>query len=284
MVPKPGTRKKMASGIGLALPEALQDRDARSWFKRFKVCAVANEWNDEKKLKRLPTLLKGRAWAIFDSLPDTCTDTYAHLKEALLSRLSPDTEEDRQSARDELGRRKLRENQESIDELARDIEKLFDSASPGLPDANRQAELRYHLLNALPEKITFQLKLMPQLSYHETISKARELLLLFHRTDTATAVNHLQTSHGEDRLRGVEEAIQQMSQQIASLNVRRQPSMANRMCFNCGQQGHLARNCRISQVECFNCGKRGHIARNCRVQGNGRGGPYPSRAGRGPRS
>ena len=160
---------------------------------------MANEWDDEKKLKRLPTLLKGRAWAIFDSLPDT----YVHLKEALLSRLSPNTEKDRQSARDELGRRKLRENQESIDELARNIEKLFDSASPGLPDANRQAELHYHLLNALPEKITFQLKLMPQLGYHETISKVRELLLLFHRTNTATAVNHLQMSHGEDHLRGV---------------------------------------------------------------------------------
>ena len=100
----PGKRGKIASGIGLALPEALQDRDARSWFKRFEVCAVANEWDDEKKLKRLPTLLKGRAWAIFDSLPDASTDTYTHLKEALLSRLSPDTEEDRQSARDELGK------------------------------------------------------------------------------------------------------------------------------------------------------------------------------------
>ena len=75
---------------------------------------------------------------------------------------------------------------------------------------------------------------MPQLGYHETISKARELLLLFHRTDTATAVNHLQTSHGEDHLRGVEEAIQQMLQQIASLNVSRQPRVANQMCFNCG--------------------------------------------------
>ena len=93
----------MACGIGLALPKALQDRDTRSWFKRFKICAVANEWNDEKKLKRLPTLLKGWAWAIFDSLPDASTDTYAHQKEALLSRLNPDTEEDRQSTRDELG-------------------------------------------------------------------------------------------------------------------------------------------------------------------------------------
>jgi len=57
----------------------------KSWFKRFEV------WDDNKKLKRLPTLLKGRAWAIFDSLPDTSTNTYVYLKESLLSTLSPDT-------------------------------------------------------------------------------------------------------------------------------------------------------------------------------------------------
>ena len=56
----------MACSTGLALPEVLQDGDAKSWFKRFEVCAAANEWNDEKRLKCLPTLLRGRAWAIFD--------------------------------------------------------------------------------------------------------------------------------------------------------------------------------------------------------------------------
>jgi len=47
--------------------------------------------------------LKGKAWAIFDLLPDTRTDIYMYLNGALLSRLSPDMEEDRQSAHDELG-------------------------------------------------------------------------------------------------------------------------------------------------------------------------------------
>ena len=54
----------MATGGGLALPEPLQDEDSRSWFKRFEVCAAANGWDDARKLLRLPTLLKGRAWAI----------------------------------------------------------------------------------------------------------------------------------------------------------------------------------------------------------------------------
>ena len=49
----------MAAGGGLALPEHLQDEDARSWFKRFEVCAAANSWDDAKKLLRLLTLLKG---------------------------------------------------------------------------------------------------------------------------------------------------------------------------------------------------------------------------------
>ena len=147
---KPRTRRE--NGSGFARSHTGQGREVM--VQTIQSMCRANEWDDEKKLKRLPKLLKSRAWAIFDSLPDASTDTYAHLKEALLSRLSSHTEEDRQSARDELGTRKFHENQESVDELARDIEKLFDSASPGLPEANRQAELCYHLLNALLEKIT----------------------------------------------------------------------------------------------------------------------------------
>ena len=93
----------MASSSGLALPEVLQDGNVKSWFKRFEVCAVVNEWGNDKKLKRLPMLLRGRAWEIFDTLPDTSTDTYKHLKAALLSKLSSNTEEDQQSTHESLG-------------------------------------------------------------------------------------------------------------------------------------------------------------------------------------
>ena len=97
------------------------------------------------------TLLRGRVWAIFDVLPSTDTDTYDHLKKALLDGLSPDTEEDRLSARDTLSRSCLCEDIDSIDELARDIEKLLDKGSPGLPPNVRDTELQFHLTS--PEKI-----------------------------------------------------------------------------------------------------------------------------------
>ena len=90
----------MASGGIVAPPEPLHGDDAKSWFKRFEVCAAANEWDDSRKLLTLPTLLKGQAWAVFDALSDEEKDTYTQLKEALLRTLSPDTEEDRLSTRE----------------------------------------------------------------------------------------------------------------------------------------------------------------------------------------
>ena len=79
----------MASAVGISLPEMLHGEDARSWFRRFEVCTAANEWDKGKKLKRVPMLLKGRAWALMEAE----TDTYAHLKAVLLEQLSPDPDE-----------------------------------------------------------------------------------------------------------------------------------------------------------------------------------------------
>ena len=176
----------METGGGLALPKPLHDEDSRSWFKRFEVCAAANGWDAAKKLLRLPTLLKGHARAIFDFLGEDEIDSYDHLKTALLKWLSPDTEEDRLTAREQLSRRKLHEGRESIDELVRDLERLLDKASPGLPAELRDSELYFHLMNFLPERVAFQLKLLPKGTFVHTIAKARELCLIYSRSDATS--------------------------------------------------------------------------------------------------
>ncbi len=272
----------MASGLGLALPETLSGDDAKSWFRRFEVCATANDWDDPKKLRRLPTLLKGRAWAVYDSLSEEQVGTYTRLKKELLARLSPDTEEDRLCAREQLSKRRLHEDRESVDELARDLEKLLDKAAPDLPSEVREAELRYHLINALPERVAFQLKLLPKEDYSKTITKARELSLIYRRADAAASVNLVHPQQTRDpRLDRLEDAVKEMTQQLAVLTTRQARMEPSRRCFKCGRPGHLARNCRsytANATVCFRCGARGHLARACWNQGNDQGGAPNRRA------
>ena len=52
---------------------------------------------------------------------------------------------------------------------------------PNLPADDRETELCIHLTAALPENISFQLKLLPKQTYDQTITKARELRLIFQR-------------------------------------------------------------------------------------------------------
>ena len=216
-------------------------------------------WDDAKKLLRLSTLFKGRAWAIYDALGEGDTDTYDHLKDALLQRLSPDTEEDRLAAREWLSRRKLQEGRESIDEVARDLEKLLDKSSPGLPTAIRDTELHYsHLINSLPERIAFQLKLLPKVNFVETIAKAREFCLIYSRTNTSESVNQIQHNKESTHLDQMEATLQSLSEQLLAFNTQRQDPP---QCLNCGKWGHIARNCRSKQ------------------QGNGQGGTPTQRAG-----
>lgn len=85
-----------------------------------------------KKLLHLPTLHKGSTWPVYDSLGADSIDTYAHLKSALFQHMYPDTE-DHLAACEQLSKRKLQEEKESIDKVICDLEKLLDKASLGLP-------------------------------------------------------------------------------------------------------------------------------------------------------
>ena len=207
-----------STGSGIALPEPLQEDNAKSWFKRFEVCCAANGWNEAKQLLRLPTLLKGCAWAIFKALSEEHTGSYANLKEALLTKLCPDSDEDRISAHEQLSQRRLHEERESVDELARDLERLLDKASLDLPAEVRNKELKFHLMNALPDKVSLQLKLLPPQTYAQTISKATELLLIYRRVDKAEASIHQITK--DERLNKLEAAVNQVSEQLTALSAQ----------------------------------------------------------------
>ena len=49
----------------VSIPKPFKEGDAREWFQRFEICCRANEWNDAKKARKLPTLLEGEPLSIW---------------------------------------------------------------------------------------------------------------------------------------------------------------------------------------------------------------------------
>ena len=61
------TRMATATKL-LSVPEAFSDGDFGLWLRKFELCSTANGWKEDEMLKRLPTLLSGKAFAVFERL------------------------------------------------------------------------------------------------------------------------------------------------------------------------------------------------------------------------
>ena len=58
------------------------------WFQRFEICAAANQWDGAKKALKLPTLLEGKALAIWLELSTEQRTDYAVAKEQLITKMA----------------------------------------------------------------------------------------------------------------------------------------------------------------------------------------------------
>ena len=77
------------AGGHVSVPKSFSDGDAREWFQRFEICCSANQWNDEIKARKLPTLLEGEALASWLELSDEQQADYKVAKEQLITKMAP---------------------------------------------------------------------------------------------------------------------------------------------------------------------------------------------------
>ena len=155
--------------------------------------------------------------------------------------LTPDTDKNRMVACEQLMLRQFREGCESVDELARDLERMLDMSSPGLSVEIREVELQFHLTSSLPEKVAFQLKVSPKGTYVETISKAREMLLIYSKADRHYPIRKIRPESKalhQDCLDRLEKSLQQMTEQLAALRIYCDDT---RRCFQCGNSRHVTK-------------------------------------------
>jgi len=103
------------------------DRDdvdsLKRWLAKLEKHAELQCWTEREKLVQFELHLAGRAERVYEILPSQVKESYVKATEALQERLNPVEREALVSA--QLMRRKQQQN-ESVDEFAQDLEKLFE--------------------------------------------------------------------------------------------------------------------------------------------------------------
>ena len=114
----------MASCI---LPSKFDGDDIVEWLREFDACALANNWKDEEKIKKLPAFLRGRAATHFYAIPADERATYEEATKKLKKALCPAVERENYYVKFEA--RTLRVGEDpSIYKW--DLEQLLEKANP----------------------------------------------------------------------------------------------------------------------------------------------------------
>lgn len=241
--------------LGLSLPNKFDDGDIVSWLDSFDVCARANNWNDDNRLRRLPTLLTGRAFAVFQRLPDGQKDTLAHLRAALIAAFLP--EEQRGVRYSEFDTCSLKEG-ESVEVFAHRLESLLRQALPDLDGDARGAVLKQRFIRGMQPNIRLRLYENPVLTYAQCITTARQL---------QAAVKQLADEGGQNTSTVHVAGEVRHAETIPAVVVKTETQQAANVMRTGGRQkgpdNHFQAQRQAPVLTCFNCGKVGHKAAQC---------------------
>ncbi|KFD47726.1 hypothetical protein M514_11404 [Trichuris suis] len=78
------------AAINVSFPRQFDNGDFIEWASRFELCSRSNGWNDTVMAMKLPTLLEGDAYTIYQSLPGDVLSSYQALKQAMVARIDPE--------------------------------------------------------------------------------------------------------------------------------------------------------------------------------------------------
>ena len=250
----------MAAGH-ISVPKSFCDGDAREWFQRFEICCSANQWNDEVKARKLPTLFEGEALAIWLELSEEQQADYEVAKEQLIKKMAP-TEF---VSLEEFHSRKMRPG-EAIALYLHDLKRLLRQAMPELAENATKPLLLHQFLSGLPGPVSRQLRATGDTKELEAVvQRAKVLMAVSDQQQTAAMTT---TPSEVDQLKT---QVTLLTEQVAALTTR-QKNEGPRRCFYCNRLGHTQRSCptRFTSQRCYICNRPGHFARDC-WQGNAKG-------------
>ena len=288
----------------LSVPEAFLDGDFGLWLRKFELCSTANGWKEDEMLKRLPTLLSGKAFAVFERLGEDKKESFKTLVESIKEAFGGDATS-KHIAMMEF-RRRTRKPAEDIQVFAYALETLLRRAMPELGNDERNTLLKQQFIEGSPATLKRQLLQRPILTYEETVKIAQQLDLTaieltpeLSSPNTDPNVNQMSVRRQPDTsyepaivgqlkecVKALTEKVNQLSASVSNISevatIRAENPCRGRRgpCYNCGGVGHLSSECRQTKRRndrgqrqnenyCFVCGQQGHFARNCQYRYQG---------------
>ena len=221
----------MASNKHISVPKPLAEGDLTNWFLKYEICCVANEWGDELKAKKLPTLLEGEALAIWLELSTEQQASYDVAKAKITKAMAPV----QFVSLDDLGARKLRPN-EALSVFLHELRQMLKQAMPEAGEGTRKQLLLHQFVSGLPVNISKQLRATGALDDLDIVVERAKLLMTIEEPQKTAAV---QTNEIQD----LKEQISLLTEQVAALSSKPTRGPAAVICYRCQRPGHLQRNC-----------------------------------------
>ena len=164
------TRMATSSRTSVALPETFSDGDIVLWLRKFELCSTANDWKDTNMLKRLPTLLSGKPFAVFERLASEAKEDYKTLTKALKTAFGGDTTGKHLAMM--AFRSRTRKPDEDIQVFAYNLEALLRRAMPEIENGDRDVLLQQQFIEEVLAELKRELLQRPSMSYEETVAVA----------------------------------------------------------------------------------------------------------------
>ncbi len=248
----------------MAVPSTFDDGNVVEWLAKFAVCATANQWDDAAQLRRLPTFLSGRAFAVFQRLRDEQRDTIQHLTAAITEAYLPVEARGAKYLEFQVAGYKT---DEPVETYVYRIESLLSQALPALQDESRDQILKQKFIAGLPELIKNKLYENPTLTYQQCIVTARQLFAAQKQKALDVQSGVVIKSEAPMMTPKQEPVNSASGMQFQTQNAYRPrySQYSNNSSLRTNTSNRFSNQNEFrSGKRCFNCGIFGHIARDCR--------------------
>lgn len=261
----------MAAAKPPVIPELYTgEKSWDEWVDHFDSVAQVCGWDEANKLKWLRVRLSGRAGTAFRRLPEATRADFTQATAALRSRFEPDSK--KELYRTELLTRRKKQN-EGWAAFGEDLKILADKAYSDLPDEARERfALNQYLTQLDNPQVAFSVKQTKPTTVDDAVRSTLEMES-FLRPSGPAGVSHVSVEGSntemvaamgirtqDNTMKLILERMERLETELKNSRQspsRQQPTGDNRPSSRGRWRG------RSNPGNCWNCGGEGHLARDC---------------------